>query len=261
MEFLIDAGILLAAYIFGSIPFGLIVVKLISGKDIRTVASGRTGGTNAMRAAGLLAGIFTALLDIFKAAVPVWIAMVVTTNVWVHALTPLAAILGNNYSIFLLERGPEGRLRLRGGAGGAAAGGGAFGLWPPSGLILLPVCGLIWFGTGYASLTTLSIGVLSILIFGIRAALGLGPWEYVLYGFLAEALMVWSLRPNIKRLIEGTERRHGLPVMLQQRKAAKAAKKDPSKEGEKKQPNRNSRINKSPERSPRTPKTQTNEFS
>jgi glycerol-3-phosphate acyltransferase PlsY len=260
MEFLIYAGILLAAYLFGSIPFGLIVVKLISGKDIRTVASGRTGGTNAMRAAGLLAGFFTAVLDILKSAVPVWIAMTVVTNVWIHALTPLAAILGNNYSIFLLEHSPEGRLRLRGGAGGAAAGGGAFGLWPPSGLILLPVCGLIWFGTGYASITTLSIGLLSTLIFGIRAALGVGPWEYMLYGLLAEALMVWSLRPNIKRLIEGTERRHGLPVILQQRKIAKAAKKDPSKEGEKNQSNRNSRINKSPERSPRTPKTQTNEY-
>ena len=52
MQFLIAGGILLAAYLFGSIPFGLIVVKLMSGKDIRTVASGRTGGTNAMRAAG-----------------------------------------------------------------------------------------------------------------------------------------------------------------------------------------------------------------
>ena len=57
MRFLIDASILLAAYIFGSIPFGLIVVKMMTGKDIRTIASGRTGGTNAMRAAGPWAGV------------------------------------------------------------------------------------------------------------------------------------------------------------------------------------------------------------
>lgn len=222
MQYLIDAGILVAAYLFGSIPFGLIVVKLMTGKDIRTIASGRTGGTNAMRAAGPWAGILTAVFDILKAAVTVWIAQAITPNVWVQALTPVAAILGHNYSIFLMERSPEGRIRLRGGAGGAAAGGGAFGLWPPAGFILVPFALLIWFGTGYASVTTLSIGVIAILIFGVRAALGLGPWEYILYGVLAEILLVWALLPNIKRLKEGTERRHGLPAFLAQRREAKS---------------------------------------
>src|SRR5512136_461683 len=136
MHFLVDAGILLAAYLFGSIPFGLIVVKLMTGKDIRTIASGRTGGTNAMRAAGPWAGILTAILDIFKAAATVWLARAFSSNLWIHALAPIAAILGHNHSIFLLERGPEGRLHLRGGAGGAAAGGGAFGLWPPAAFFL-----------------------------------------------------------------------------------------------------------------------------
>ena len=218
MNLLTNGGILMAAYLIGSIPFGLIIVKLISGKDIRRVASGRTGGTNAMRAAGLVAGVITALLDILKAAAAAWVAQALTPDVWMHALAPVVTILGNNWSIFLSERTPEGRLRLRGGAGGAAAGGGAFGLWSPSGLILAPVCGLIWFLTGYASITTLSVGLLSILIFGIRAALGLGPWQYVLYGVLAEAIMAWSLRPNFKRLREGTERRHGLPALLQRRR-------------------------------------------
>jgi len=221
MQYLIDGGILLAAYLFGSIPFGLIVVKSMNGKDIRTIASGRTGGTNAMRAAGPWAGFLTAALDIFKAAVIVWIAQAITPNVWIHVLAPIAVMLGHNYSIFLMERDEEGRVRFRGGAGGAAAGGGAFGLWPPAGLILVPFALLMWFGTGYASVTTLSIGLISILIFGVRAALGLGPWEYILYGVLAEILMVWALRPNLKRLREGTERRHGLPAFLAQRRQAK----------------------------------------
>jgi acyl phosphate:glycerol-3-phosphate acyltransferase len=221
MQFLLDTGILLASYIFGSIPFGLIVVKLISGKDIRTVASGRTGGTNAMRAAGPWAGVLTAILDIFKSAATVWLAQAVTSNVWVHALAPIAVILGHNYSIFLIERNPEGRLRLRGGAGGAATGGGAFGLWPPIAFILIPSAFLIWYGIGYASVTTLSIGLMTIIVFGVRAALGLGPWEYVIYGVLAEILMVWALRPNIRRLRDGRERRHGLPAQLRQRKLAR----------------------------------------
>jgi glycerol-3-phosphate acyltransferase PlsY len=227
MQFLIDASILLAAYIFGSIPFGLIVVKLMTGKDIRMIASGRTGGTNAMRAAGPWAGILTAVLDIFKAAATVWLVqLLLPANVWMHALAPIAAILGHNHSIFLMERGPEGRLILRGGAGGAAAGGGAFGLWPPAAFILVPFGLLVWYGTGYASVTTLSIGLVTIIIFAVRAALGLGPWEYIFYGAMAEILMIWALGPNIKRLMEGTERRHGLPARLQQRKQAKGPKGD-----------------------------------
>jgi len=224
MQYLIGACILLGSYIFGSIPFGLIVVKILSGKDIRTIASGRTGGTNAMRAAGPWAGVLTAVLDILKAAATVWLAQAITSNVWIHAFTPIAAILGHNYSIFLMERGPDGRLRLRGGAGGAAAGGGAFGLWPPAAFILIPFGLLVWYGIGYASITTLSIGLMVITIFGIRAALGLGPWEYIIYGVLAEILMVWALRPNIKRLMEGTERRHGLPARIEKWKQAKDQK-------------------------------------
>lgn len=224
MRVLIDAGLLLASYIIGSIPFGLIVVKLMNGKDIRTVASGRTGGTNAMRAAGPWAGVLTAVFDILKAAATVWLAQGVTPNVWIHLLTPIAAVFGHNHSIFLIVRNQEGHIRLGGGAGGAAAGGGAFGLWPPVALFLIPLGLLIWYVTGYASVTTLSIGLLTIIIFGVRAALGLGPWEYMIYGFLVELLMIFALLPNLKRLREGTERRHGLPVKLEQLKRERVQK-------------------------------------
>ena len=224
MYFLIYAGILIASYFIGSIPFGLIVVKLISGKDVRTIASGRTGGTNAMRAAGLWAGLLTAILDILKSAATVWLAQAITTNVWMHAVAPIAAILGHNYSIFMIERGSDGRVRLHGGAGGSAAGGGALGLWPPAALFLVPFGLLIWYGIGYASITTLSIGLMVITIFGVRAALGLGPWQYIIYGIVAEILLIWTLRPNIQRLIAGTERRHGLPAMLEQRRQNKVSK-------------------------------------
>jgi glycerol-3-phosphate acyltransferase PlsY len=60
-----------------------------------------------------------------------------------------------------------------------------------------------------------------IIIFGVRAALGLGPWQYIIYGVVAEILLIWTLRPNIQRLLAGTERRHGLPAMLEQRRQAK----------------------------------------
>ena len=51
------AGIIIASYLIGSIPFGWIIVKIATGRDIRGIESGRTGGTNVWRAAGLLAGL------------------------------------------------------------------------------------------------------------------------------------------------------------------------------------------------------------
>ena len=209
MHLAILALLLLAAYLFGSIPFGLIVVRLINGRDLRTVESGRTGGTNAMRAAGPWAGVLTGILDVAKGAAAVWLARAVTPLLWMQVLAPLAAIVGNNASVFLAERTPQGGLRLRGGAGGAAAGGGAFGLWPPVLLILLPLAFLVWYGIGYASLTTLSIALIVTVVFAVRAALGLSPWAYAIYGALAGLLLLIALRPNLRRLRAGTERLQG----------------------------------------------------
>jgi len=201
--------VIVLSYLIGSIPFGWIVVWLFARKDVRQVASGRTGGTNAMRAAGFGAGLLTAILDILKGASTVWLARAVTDNPWIHILAPLAAILGHNYSIFLLERTEKGRIRLRGGAGGAPCAGGAFGLWPWSLAIIIPLGFVIFFGVGYASVTTMSVALIALLIFLVRAWLGLAPWQYVLYGLLAEGLLLWALRPNLQALRERRERFHG----------------------------------------------------
>lgn len=209
IQILIDSGLVVLSYLFGSIPFGLLIVKLMTGKDIRQVASGRTGGTNAMRAAGLWAGLLTALMDVFKGASAVWITKAITSNVWVHILVPIVVILGHNYSIFLAERSEDGRLHLRGGAGGAPSLGGALGLWSPSLLIILPIGILIYFGVGYASVTTMSVALIAAMIFLVRFYMGISPWQYILYGIIAELLLVWALRPNIQALIEGRERFHG----------------------------------------------------
>ncbi len=208
MQMLIDAGVILLAYIFGSIPFGLLIVKLTTGKDVRQVASGRTGGTNVMRAAGCWAGLATAVFDILKGASAVWLARAVTHNVWIEVIAPIAAVLGHNYSIFLLERNVNGKLRLRGGAGGATTAGGAIGLqW--SVLFGLPIPLIMFFGVGYASLTTLSISLTAILFFTIFYWLGITPWQFIVYGVVTLLILLWALRPNLRALIEGRERFHG----------------------------------------------------
>ena len=208
MQTLIDIGILLAAYIFGSIPIGLLVVRFSTGKDIREIESGRTGGTNAMRAAGFWAGLLTAMLDILKGAVSVWAAQAISPESHViHVLAPVATIIGHNYSIFLIERDQSGNIvRFRGGAGGAPAVGGAVGLWPPSLLIILPLGMLTFFTIGIASVTTMSVALFAIIIFAVRAAQGLMPWFDVMYGVFAEILLIWALRPNLQKLLAGQER-------------------------------------------------------
>lgn len=195
------------AYLIGSIPSGLLIVKIATGKDLRKIESGRTGGTNAMRAAGPLAGLITALLDISKGAAAVWVGQSLFSSPdWVVAINGLLAILGHNYSAFLVTKNKAGKLRFRGGAGGATTLGVAIGLWVNSWLVILPIAVLVYILIGYASLTTISIALSTMGIFTVKAINGVTPWVYAILGAAAVAAVVIALKPNIQRLKEGTER-------------------------------------------------------
>ncbi len=207
MQIGIGIIILIISYLIGSIPFGLIVVKISTGKDVRKIQSGRTGGTNAMRAAGLWAGVATTLLDLSKGACSVWLVKwIVPDMLWFHVFAPLMVILGHNYSIFLIERDENGKIKLHGGAGGASSAGGSMGLWPPIMLFIVPTAIINLYFVGYASVATLSAPLITAIVFAVLAWMGKLPWEYIFYGLLAEILLAWALRPNIKRLLNGTER-------------------------------------------------------
>lgn len=228
MQIIIVLVVLIVAYLLGSIPFGWIIVKLSTGRDVRQVESGRTGGTNVWRAAGFLAGLVTGILDIVKGATSVWLVRWLVPADFslfqiplyhlVEAGAPLLAVLGHNYSIYLIERHENtGKLKLRGGAGGATSLGGAIGLWAPAGLYILPLGLLVYFIIGYASVTTMSVAFFATILFTITAIMRQLPWEYILYGVVAEMMVVWALRPNLERLRQGTERMHGLRVWLKNR--------------------------------------------
>jgi glycerol-3-phosphate acyltransferase PlsY len=161
-----------------------------------------------MRAAGFWAGFATAMLDVLKGASGAWLAgWLMPTHPWTHVFAALAAILGHNYSLFLPNLDENGKFKgFRGGAGGAPSIGGAMGLWIPSVFIVLPLGALTYFTIGIASITTMAVALFSSIVFAVRASQGLAPWAYVWYGIGAEFLLVWALRPNIKKLIEGNER-------------------------------------------------------
>jgi glycerol-3-phosphate acyltransferase PlsY len=222
MQIVMAVVVLLAAYLLGSIPWGLVIVRLATGQDVRQVGSGRTGGTNAMRAAGFWAGLVTAMLDIGKGVVGVYLARwLVPGNAWLEILAATATVLGHNYSVFLTEKTPQGGWRLRGGAGGTPAAGGGIGLWWPLVLILIPLGAAIFYFVGYASVATLSAAAIVTITFMITAWLGITPWQYILYGLVVFGLLAWSLRPNLARLMNGTERLHGFRAQMARRKAAR----------------------------------------
>jgi acyl phosphate:glycerol-3-phosphate acyltransferase len=203
--------VLFIAYLIGSIPVGWLIVKIFKGKDVRTLGSGRVGGTNVMRAAGLFAGLLTAGFDAGKGILVGFLAAVmVPGSLWVKIVSVILAVVGQIFSVFLIEKATNGRIILRGGAGGSTTLGGAIALWPYSWVVILPLIALVYIGIGYASVTTISIAFFSLILFGYRAAAGFGPWEFGIYGLITLIIVLYALRPNLKRLKEGTERAVGL---------------------------------------------------
>ncbi|MBN2085025.1 MAG: glycerol-3-phosphate acyltransferase [Anaerolineales bacterium] len=222
MDFLLPVGLTVMGYLMGSIPNGMLMVRLTTGKDIRQIGSGRTGGTNAMRAGGSLAGLATGILDVLKSLLAVGICRWIMPGCfWLDTLVGLAAVIGHNYSIFSIDWKDTrfGRIPVfHGGAGAAPTLGAAVAFWFPSLFIILPVGLLVFLFVGYASVTTLVSGLTVIILFSIRAALGYSSKWYVVFGVVSLGLMIWSLRPNIDRLIHGTERVVGLRALWQKRR-------------------------------------------
>ena len=197
---------ILAAYVLGSIPMGIFVVRAYTGKDIRETGSGRTGGTNAMRAAGVFAGLITGVSDMAKGFAAVYLARLLVPGIpWMEAACGAAVVAGHNWSIFL---------GFKGGAGAATNMGVAMAFWPWSVLILLPTGLAIWWLVGYASLTTTFVAVGVPVMYAILARLIGLPWVYVLYGVATMLMIVMALRPNYRRLLNGTERLVGLRAKM-----------------------------------------------
>jgi glycerol-3-phosphate acyltransferase PlsY len=199
----LSAVMIAASYFLGSVPIGLMLVWLTTGRDVRQVGSGRIGGTNTLRAAGPWVALLTILADLAKGFLSVWLTRIVVGTQGVESplaesLAGLMAVIGHNYPVFI---------RFKGGAGTMTTGGGAIALWPWNAAILTPLGVGVIALTGHASVGSISIAVLIPIIYVVRALLGVGPWEYLIHGVGTMALTLWALRPNIQRLWEGRERR------------------------------------------------------
>lgn len=194
-------GLIVAGYLSGSLPMGVLVARLTGGRDPRTVGSGRTGGTNALRAMGPWRAVAVGVLDIAKGALPVLLARLVGAGAVVEALVGATAVLGACHSVFL---------RLRGGRG-VATGIGAMLVIQP---LVIVLCAPIFFGvivlSGYVSLGSLLGSASAALVLALLVWLRVSAPASLAYG-VAAAFLIWLAHAdNIDRLVRGEERRFSL---------------------------------------------------
>jgi glycerol-3-phosphate acyltransferase PlsY len=188
---LIIAPLVIAAYLVGSIPFGVLVGR-VRGFDPRAVGSGNIGMSNVARAGGTTAAALTFLGDVLKGALPVAAAMWLGFGANAVLLAALAAFLGSISSVFL---------GFRGGKGVSAA----LGVW----IVLAPLAvlfALAAFGIAVATTRIMSVASMSAAIVMPAAVAILGfPRPYVLLAIVITALVVFRHQENIARLMRGEE--------------------------------------------------------
>lgn len=183
------------SYLLGSVPFGMVFARA-KGVDLRSVGSGNIGATNVLRAAGRGPAVLTLLGDALKGAAAVALARALGLGAFNEGLAALAAVAGHDFSVFL---------RFRGGKG-VATSLGAVLIYAPQAGILTAVLWLITVVlTRYSSLGA----IVSFALLPVMMLLTGQAKQKAAFAAALAALLVLKHSGNIKRLVEGTERRVG----------------------------------------------------
>ena len=191
--------LVLLAYASGAIPWGVVLGRIFSRVDLMNHGSGGTGATNALRVLGWRISVAVFLCDFAKGFLPVILARWIGINGWAVTLVGIATVVGHCWSPLI---------GFRGGKGMATGAGAAAGMFPWV-LLIFPLMVLIVALTRYVSLASIigSITVSAVLVV-------LGVFEVVSWNVIAAvvgitAIIVTQHRGNIRRLLNGTERRFG----------------------------------------------------
>jgi len=191
-----------AAYLLGSIPFGLLIVKALGGPDIREIGSGNIGAANVARNAGKLAGILTLVFDAAKGYFAVWLASrYAVGNIRWMMVAAVFAVIGHMFPAWLGFKGGK----------GVATGLGVFIpiCWQAvaAGVALWLLVVIFW---RYSSLGSISAAAALPLLVYLLYAPGHAPPEIVTFGTVVIAvLVIFKHHTNIERLIAGEEPRLG----------------------------------------------------
>jgi glycerol-3-phosphate acyltransferase PlsY len=186
----------LLGYLIGSIPFGVVVSRLLGVADPRTAGSKNVGFTNVLRVSGKKAGILTLLGDMGKGWFAAWMGTLVFHQESAMLLVALASIIGHLHSAFL---------GFKGGKGVATALGAVLGVAPWVGLTLMG----IWVGAVVLWKYSSGGALVAFGLFPIVAVVFHRSWLFVGYACLI-SMLIWSRhKENLVRLWSGTESRIG----------------------------------------------------
>jgi len=191
---MIPALLLVCAYLIGGIPFGYLLVKLTTGRDVRDFGSGNIGATNVLRTTGRGIGVATLALDILKGATAVWLAGRFTGGsvLWMSAAA-LAVMAGHAFPIFL---------KFKGGKAVASFIGAFLVLTPVPLLAVVVVFVIVVAATRYISLgSIIAAGVFPLAVWLIQRP----AWPPIAASLIAAVFIIWRHRGNIERLRAGNE--------------------------------------------------------
>ncbi|MBE9066891.1 glycerol-3-phosphate 1-O-acyltransferase PlsY [Leptolyngbya cf. ectocarpi LEGE 11479] len=200
MVWWITGGLLVLAYLLGSLPTGFAIAKLVQGIDIREHGSGNTGATNVFRVVGKQAGITVLVIDLLKGLTAVLVARLVMTHadgvsdlsIWVQMLAALLAIVGHSRSVWL---------NFTGGKSAATGLGVLLALAWPVGLGTAAIFGLVFGLSRTVSLGSIAAATAAPLLMFFTGQ----PLPFVLLAALGGVYVIIRHRSNISRLLAGTE--------------------------------------------------------
>jgi len=189
---------IIASYLIGSIPFGLVVSKGLYRQDLRKLGSGNIGATNVMRNFGVKPFVAVMILDMAKGLAAVKIASGIGLNPTIALLSGLAAIIGHNWSLYL---------KFKGGKGIATSGGVIIAAYPVA--VSLAVVGMF---VAIVLLTRIMsvASIAAALTFPISTAIVFSSklhnfWPHLAVAIIASLFALYKHRENIGRLMKGEE--------------------------------------------------------
>jgi len=183
------------AYFIGGIPFGLVIVRLMTGRDVRASGSGNIGATNVLRTTGRIAGVLTLILDAAKGWLAVWIASLLTGgNVFWISMAAFAVLVGHAFPAWL---------RFKGGKAVASFLGAYLFLTPIPVFAVLLLFIFLVFWTRHLSLGS----VVAAGLFPLACWMILHPdWPILVSAVAAACLIIYRHADNIRRIRAGNER-------------------------------------------------------
>jgi len=188
------------AYLLGAIPFGVLIVKMRGGPDIRESGSGNIGAANVARNAGAAAGVVTLILDAGKGYLAVWLAARVTHgNILWMTIAAAAAVIGHIFPVWLGFRGGK----------GVATGLGAFLPVCREAVLLALVLWVLVVGFWrYSSLgSIIATAAMPVFVYLLYAPGHAPPIDVTVCTVAISLLILWKHRANMQRLIAGNETR------------------------------------------------------